>query len=165
MTMMKLIIINIKKSNLKYIIIFLFFFFNYFFLLHSIKIILLFYYYYDDDEMMTSSVSLIVDIEDNLCERHFEKFILTMNATVGNKMIAGAATPFVKEASIALLFFSIWCFETFTENVLKTSPLLVPRRGLCWTSSSGRALPERFCIYGQDRCYASGTRIFFRGEN
>eukprot|EP00944_MAST-04C_sp_MAST-4C-sp1_P011558 g11558.t1 len=47
-----------------------------------------------------------------------------MNATAGNQMIAGAAIPFVKEASIALLFFSIWCFETFTENVLKTSPLL-----------------------------------------
>ena len=85
---------------------------------------------YYDDEMMTSSVSLIVDIEDNLCERHFEKFILTMNATVGNKMIAGAATPFVKEASIALLFFCIWS-ETFTENVLKLHRFLVPfARGL-----------------------------------
>ena len=112
-----------------------------------IYIIIIIYY---DDEMMTSSVSLIVDIEDNLCERHFEKFILTMNATVGNKMIAGAATPFVKEASIALLFFSIWCFETFTENVLKTSPLLgaICAGVIVGPVLQGRALPERFCIFG-----------------
>ena len=101
--------------------------------------------------MMTSSVSLIVDIEDNLCERHFEKFILTMNATVGNKMIAGAATPFVKEASIALLFFSIWCFETFTENVLKTSPLL---GAICAGVIVGPVLqvapyPEAFAFLGK----------------
>ena len=32
--------------------------------------------------------------------------------------------PFINEASIALLFFTIWSFETFAEKYLKTSPLL-----------------------------------------
>ena len=47
-----------------------------------------------------------------------------MNATGSNPIAVDVATPFVKEASIVLLFFCIWCFETFVENVLKTSPLL-----------------------------------------